>query len=115
MACDFRQIRPSPFEDEEMIEAIRIRLYNAHTTAVLTEFRAADRVLAGWLVKPRGALTIDFQVTFCDGFVFFGCYKYDKRKRCVPRLSDFVRTSLEALTAAQPAWLPKLSRYTVLS
>lgn len=115
MACDSDQTHPS-FPPDEKIEAVRIRLHGAaQTMAVLSEFRTADRLLASWLDRSNGAASVDFQVTFCDGFVFCGCYRHRKRKRNRPALSAFVRSSLDALTAAQPAWLPDLSRYSVES
>lgn len=113
MTCLFEQV-PRKAVSDEKIEAIRIRMREAtHSTAVLAEFRAADRVLAGWLARSGTEISIDFQVTFCDGFVFCGCYHFRKLKRCRLSLTNHVRTSLEALKAEQPARLPDLSRYSV--
>lgn len=115
MACRFDQIQEHRAHDEK-IEAVRIRLHGApHTMVVLSEFRQADRVLASWIERGCGETSVDFQVTFCDGFVFCGCYRHRKRKRTQAALSTFVRAALQALTAHQPAWLPDLSRYSVES
>jgi hypothetical protein len=88
--------------DDEKIDAVRIRLTgHARAMAVLAEFRSADRVLAGWIAQARQPVSIDFQVTFCDGFVLCGCYQYRRRSRCKPSLSNYVRAVLD------------LSRYSV--
>ena len=92
--------------NDEKIDAVRIRLMDAaHTTAVLGEFRSADRVLAGWLAQATHAISIDFQVTFFDGFVLCGCYQSRRRAKCAPSLSNFVRAALEAM--------PDPSRYSI--
>lgn len=114
MTCLFDHVKPSAFDVDDKIEAKRIFLHKAsNTTAVLAEFRTADRVLAGWLTLKGGVNCVDFQVTFNDGFVFYGCYQHPIRNRCKPSLSEYVRTALNVLKAEQAAWLPDLSRYTV--
>jgi hypothetical protein len=114
MPCLFDHIKPGAFADGEQIEAIRICLCTASkTTAVVAEFRSADRLLKQWMTGRACEKHIDFHVTFNDGFVFFGCYEHAKRTRRKPSLSEYVRTSLNTLTEDQPAWLPRLSRYTV--
>lgn len=96
---------PATFDDEK-IDAVRIRLTGqSRAMAVLAEFRSADRVLACWLAQARQPVSIDFQVTFCDGFVLCGCYQLRRRSRCKPSLSNFVRATLDAL--------PDLSRYSI--
>lgn len=83
--------------DCEKIDAVRICLMGRqHAMAVLGEFRAADRVLAGWVAQTRHTISVDFRVTFCDGFVLCGCYHYRRRTRRKPSLSTFVRATLAA-------------------
>lgn len=83
--------------DCEKIDAVRICLMNRQqATAVLGEFRTADRVLATWIGPATRAISIDFRVTFFDGFVLCGCYQYRRRARRKPSLSTFVRATLAA-------------------
>lgn len=90
----------------EKIDAVRICLMGQqHTMAVLGEFRSADRVLAAWAGQATRTISIDFRVTFFDGFVLCGSYQYRRQSRRKPSLSTFVRATLAAA--------PGLARYGI--
>lgn len=90
----------------EKIDAVRICLMGQkHTMAVLGEFRSADRLLAAWAGQATRTISVDFRVTFFDGFVLCGCYHYRGRARRKPSLSTFVRATLDAA--------PSLARYSI--
>lgn len=94
-----RQVDPSI---DEKIDVATIRLKgSARAVAVLGEFRAADRLLASWLLQARGPRSFDFEVTFIDGCVLCGCYEYRKWSKCRPSLSSFVREAMVQLPAQQ--------------
>jgi hypothetical protein len=72
-------------DEEELAEVLRIRLWNPqHTTALLAEFHAADRVLAVWAGRPD-CNPVGFEVTFQDGRSVRGVHKFFHRgkRRCL--------------------------------
>lgn len=90
----------------EKIDAVRICLMGEpHAMAVLGEFRSADRVLARWLAQTTHAISVDFQVTFFDGFVLCGCYQFRRRAGRNPSFRNHVRAALDAV--------PDLARYSI--
>lgn len=110
----------------EAIDVRRIRLAQATgTTAVVSEFRTADQVLARWTAREGGAKTprrvvrqFTFEITFTDGYTFCGCYEFRRgssngtRRR--PSLTHFVRTIFSAMAAPQQdAGAVDLSRYAI--
>ena len=59
----------------EPIEVVRIRLCaDAGATAVVSEFRMANRILAAWAEKARRDSRVDYEVTFFDGLRLSGGY-----------------------------------------
>lgn len=83
---------PAP---REAIDVARIRLTQAAgTSAVVSEFRTADRVLDRWVGRGRqGAAhrAFSFEITFVDGYTFCGCYEFWRAARRRPSLTLFVR------------------------
>jgi hypothetical protein len=79
----------------EAIEVSRIRLTQAAgASAVVSEFRTADRVLDRWVGRGRqGAAHREFafEITFVDGYTFCGCYAFWRGARRRPSLTLFVR------------------------
>ncbi len=62
---------PSP----EPIDVVRIRLCtDAGATAVVSEFRMANRILAAWAAQARRDSRVDYEVTFFDGLRLAGGY-----------------------------------------
>lgn len=97
-----------PAEDsaDEQIDVVRIRLSTpAHTTALLSEYRSADRVLASWACN-QDCNPVDFEITYFDGYVMRGCYEFFKRGKLRRSFSAHVRRLLR-----QAAPVQDLSRY----
>lgn len=93
----------------EQIEVARIRVMrSSRQTAVVGEFRAADRVVADWADHTSESCTFNFEITFVDGYVFCGCYEYPRRSRYRPSLSGFVRRAFSEVPAPSG-----LSRYAI--
>ena len=95
----------------EPIDVRRIRLIApAGACAVVSEFRAADQVLARWIDHERGGKArrqFGFEITFVDGYTFCGCYEFWRGARRRPSLTRFVRALFHAAGTAD------LSRYAV--
>jgi hypothetical protein len=71
--------------DDEQIDVLRIRLWNPqHATAMLSEFHAADRVLASWAGRPDCS-PVGFEVTFIDGYIVRGCHEFFRlgKRKCL--------------------------------
>jgi hypothetical protein len=87
----------APFE---AIEVSRIRLQEAAgTSAVVCEFRTADRVLDRWVGRGRHTAAhreFTFEITFVDGYTFRGCYAFWRGARRRPSLTLFVRGQFSA-------------------
>jgi hypothetical protein len=79
----------------EAIDVARIRLtQDAGTSAVVSEFRTADRVLDRWVGRGRHGAAhreFSFEITFVDGYTFCGCYAFWRGARRRPSLTLFVR------------------------
>ena len=79
----------------EAIDVARIRLIQtAGTSAVVSEFRTADRVLDRWVGRGRQGeahRAFRFEITFVDGYTFCGCYEFWRAARRRPSLTLFVR------------------------
>ncbi len=94
----------------EAIDVARIRLTQAAgTSAVVSEFRTADRVLDRWIGRGRHSephRAFSFEITFVDGTTFCGCYEFWRAARRRPSLTLFVRGQFSACGM-------DLSRYAV--
>lgn len=79
----------------EAIDVARIRLtQDAGASAVVSEFRTADRVLDRWAGRGRHSAphrAFSFEITFVDGTTFCGCYEFQRAARRRPSLTLFVR------------------------
>ena len=75
--------------DDELIDVLRIRLRNrANATVLLSEFRAAERILTCWADQSL-CDQVEFEVTFCDGCVVRGSFPavhVGRRKRSLGAL-----------------------------
>jgi hypothetical protein len=95
----------------EPIDVRRIRLIApAGASAVVSEFRTADQVLARWIDHERGAKTrreFIFEITFVDGYTLCGCYEFWRGARRRPSLTRFVQAVFHAAGAVD------LSRYAI--
>jgi len=84
--------RQIPFE---VIEVSRIRLTQAAgASAVVSEFRTADRVLDRWVGRGRQCAAhreFSFEITFVDGATVCGNYEFWRGARRRPSLTLFVR------------------------
>lgn len=105
-------------DPSEPIDVRRIRLVQAAgTSAVVSEFRAADQVLARWIGCERGRAArreFTFEITFVDGYTFCGCYEFWRSARRQPSLTRFVRAMFTALAAPPAGAAPvDLSRYAI--
>lgn len=59
----------------EPIDVVRIRLSaDAGATAVVSEFRMANRILAAWAAQARRDSRVDYEITFFDGLRLSGGY-----------------------------------------
>lgn len=95
--------------DAEPIDVRRIRLMQAAgASAVVSEFRTADQVLARWIDGARGGAArraFTFEITFVDGYTCSGCYEFWRGARRRPSLTRFVQSMFSATAG--------LSRYAV--
>ncbi|WP_332877355.1 hypothetical protein [Massilia sp. S19_KUP03_FR1] len=84
----------------EAIEVRRIRLTQAAgASAVVSEFRTADRVPERWAGRGHQSAAhrvFSFEITFVDGTTFCGCYEFWHAARRRPSLTRFVRGQLSA-------------------
>jgi hypothetical protein len=98
---------------DEKIDVAHIRLVDDdRCVAMLGEFRAADRLLVSWKQQAKARRTVEFEITFNDGCVLCGRYRYGESAKRRPSLSAVVRHEL-ALLAAQPSGPIDWSRYAV--
>jgi hypothetical protein len=82
--------------DDELIDVALIRLVrSACSSAVVSEFRNADRLLADWAAHTLGDCRFEFEITFIDGFMFHGSYEFFRKGTCRPSLSRYVRRALD--------------------
>ena len=93
--------------DEDLIDVVRIKLWNCGAaTAILTDFRSADRVLATWTCNPERR-PVDFEITFFDGYVMRGSYELTLKKRGKRSFSSHLKYLLRPpatqLAGAMPA------------
>lgn len=76
----------------EPIDVVRIRLSrDAGATAIVSEFRLANRVLAAWAAEALGECGIDYEVTFCDGLRLAGHHALLRKGKAHASLSRVVR------------------------
>lgn len=104
--------RVAPVCADERIEVVRVKLTCAGGSAVVSELRAADLLLARWLENGAGSPALSFEVTFVDGYAFRGCYAHDGRRKGKPSVSRFVRSvfkGLRTLPGAPPDGVQFLS------
>jgi hypothetical protein len=102
---------------DDCVDVVRIRLRTpANATALLSEFRCADRVLASW-AGHADCGPVEFEVTFFDGHVIRGCYRFFKNGKLRRSLSVHVRRELRCLPptsdVAPTGAMPDLPRYLV--
>jgi hypothetical protein len=102
---------------DDHVDVLRIRLRTAaRTTALLSEFRCADRLLASW-ASHADCAPVEFEVTFCDGHVVRGCYAFFKNGKLRRSLSVHVRRELRGPVRVAdpmaPAPKPLSARYLV--
>jgi hypothetical protein len=82
----------------------------------VSEFRAADQVLARWVGHERGQARrqFTFEITFVDGYTFRGCYEFWRGARRRPSLTHFVRGIFSAMaTPLAASGAVDLSRYAI--
>ena len=83
-------IRPDP--PREPIDVVRIRLTGeAGATAIVSEFRLANRILAAWAAQARGDCRVDYEITFFDGLRLAGRHALLRKGRAHASLSRVVR------------------------
>jgi len=99
-------------DESEPIDVVRIRLsMPASATALISEYRSADQVLAQWACRAGGGAagnTVDYEITFFDGYVMRGCYPFFRRGKLKRSFSSHVRALLR-----QGAPTLGLTRYLV--
>jgi hypothetical protein len=82
----------------EPVDVVRIRLVRrAGATVVVSEFRAANRVLADWAAQACSDCQVDFEVTFFDGLRLRGCHPLLRRGKCDASLSRAVRRLVKGM------------------
>jgi hypothetical protein len=90
---------------DEQIDVLRVRLSHCDRSAVVSELYAADMLLATWATDLDKTRTLDFEVTFADGYTFCGSYEHGRyRKTRRPSLSRFVRLIFKSLMQTPPSW-----------
>jgi hypothetical protein len=81
--------------DSEPVDVVRIRLSTlTNATALLSEYRSADKVLARWASQAEhdtGMDTVDYEITFFDGYVMRGCYPFFRRGKLTRSFSSHIR------------------------
>ncbi|WP_296952824.1 hypothetical protein [uncultured Massilia sp.] len=104
----------------EPIDVVRIRLTRrASATVVVSEFRMANRVLAGWADEAAPAcrdVQVDYDIVFFDGYRLRGCHDLLRRGRSHVSLSRVVRRLFKAMAqgaSMASAALAEPSRYLV--
>lgn len=123
MQCSTDLTAPVPISvPPEPIDVRRIRLSQpAGASAVVSEFRTADKVLAHWIDGDRGSRParadrrlFSFEITFVDGYTFCGSYEFWRGARRRPSLTQCVRSLFNAMAApACGASAVDLSRYAI--
>jgi hypothetical protein len=89
--------------NKEPIDVVRIRLRaDAGATAVVSEFRLANRILAAWAAQARGDSRVDYEVTFFDGLRLSGGYPLLRKGKPHASLSRVIRRLFKE-TAGGPA------------
>jgi hypothetical protein len=89
----------------EPIDVMRIKLTRpSGTTAVVAELWAADSVLLQWAQSNGLERELNFEVTFVDGYIFRGRFKFAKNKPRRPSLSRLVRHVFSQSPNAHLAW-----------
>jgi hypothetical protein len=81
--------------DSEPVDVVRIRLsMPTNATALLSEYRSADKVLAQWACQCERDMdvdTVDYEITFFDGYVMRGCYSFFRRGKLKRSFSSHIR------------------------
>lgn len=76
----------------EPIDVVRIRLsQGAGATAIVSEFRLANRILAAWAAQASGECGVDYEVTFFDGLRLAGHHALLRKGKAHVSLSRVVR------------------------
>jgi hypothetical protein len=76
----------------EPIDVVRIRLCGAAgATAVVSEFRSANRILAAWAAQARSDCRVDYEVTFFDGLRLAGGWPLVRKGKPHASLSRVIR------------------------
>jgi hypothetical protein len=90
-----------PFCDapEELIDIVRIKLVHAEGSAVVSDWHAADLLLARWTADRRHECKLGFELLFRDGNSLFGNYVYNPSKKARPVLSKYIKRVFEQLCA----------------
>jgi hypothetical protein len=90
----------------EPIDVVRIRLSrDAGATAIVSEFRLANRVLAAWAAQASGECGVDYEVTFFDGLRLAGRHALLRKGKAHASLSRVVRRLFKQRAAGPASYL----------
>jgi hypothetical protein len=103
--------------DDEQIDVLRIRLWNAqNSSAVLSDFYSAERVLASW-AQGNACDAVRFEVSFVDGYILKGCHEFFSKGKRKCMLSAHLRRLMKCMPGGDDyACLPPgrdVSRYLI--
>lgn len=90
----------------EPIDVVRIRLSReAGATAIVSEFRLANRILAAWAAQASGECPVDYEVTFFDGLRLAGRHALLRKGKAHASLSRVVRRLFKERSGGPSAYL----------
>lgn len=90
----------------EPIDVVRIRLsQDAGATAIVSEFRLANRILAAWAAQASGDCRVDYEVTFFDGLRLAGRHALLRKGKAHASLSRVVRRLFKERSGGPAAYL----------
>lgn len=85
-------MRAAATPTNEPIDVVRIRLCGAAgATAVVSEFRIANRVLAAWAAQAPSDCRVDYEVLFFDGLRLAGDWPLVRKGKPHASLSRVIR------------------------
>jgi hypothetical protein len=93
----FRLVHGGYAAASEQIDVVRVKLLVPGGSAVVSELRAADLVLAKWVSDGLGSHALDYEITFNDGFAFHGRYRQRKKAKVMPSFTRMVRQVFKEL------------------
>lgn len=87
---------PAAFKEEKVgVAKIRIRQAQAHATAILGSFVAADKLLRAWAGGPGCAGECEFDIVYLDGYQLSGSYPMWQKCTTRQSLGAYVRRVIE--------------------